>query len=309
MKKITKSITLGVVCLLTATSFAQSTATYDFTFTSVWNSNHHGTLPGSAHWSDLVGATHNSDVTFLEMGGMATPGIELVAEAGSNGVFNAEVNSAIGSGYADRWLQRSVDPFAAIASATLSDIVVSEDFPLLTLVSMIAPSPDWIIAVNSLNLWDSNSNTWKESFTVDLYPYDAGTEDGFGYSGNNLPTNPRGFISNVAGANGYPFGPEKIGTLTVTFKSTTLSINDLDAINTSIKVFPNPSEDGTVTISNTNSIDNIVIFDILGKEVLRFNNKGIEEETYDISNLTSGTYIIRLIDANGSIDHEKLLVK
>lgn len=240
------------------------------------------------------------------MGGMATPGIELVAEAGSNGVFNSEVNTAINSGYAGQWLQKSVDPFAAIASATLSHVVVSEDFPLLSLASMIAPSPDWIIAVNSLDLWDSN--TWKDSFTVDLYPYDAGTEDGFGYSGNNLPTSPRGVITNVAGASEYPFGPEKIGTLTITFKSTTLSVNDLGA-NVSVRLFPNPITNGKITISNAETVEDIAIYDVLGKEVIRFNNKGIEEETYDITNLTSGTYIIRIIDIKGNIDHKKLLVK
>ena len=35
-----------------------------------------------------MGATHNSDVTFFQMNGMATPGVERVAELGSNGVFN-----------------------------------------------------------------------------------------------------------------------------------------------------------------------------------------------------------------------------
>ena len=98
MKKTTLSLFLSIFLALNA--FTQSTATYDITFTSTWNAIDHGTLPSSAHWSDLVGANHNSNITFLEMGAMASPGIKDVAELGSNGVFNSEVQSEINSGNA-----------------------------------------------------------------------------------------------------------------------------------------------------------------------------------------------------------------
>ena len=130
MKKITFTYTLLLIMLFSVTSIAQSTATYDINFTNTWNAADHGTLPSNAHWSNLVGANHNSDIRFLEMGGTATVGIENVAEAGSNTIFNSEVQTAINAGSAEQWLQSPFSPFAAISAATLSDVVVSEDYSL-----------------------------------------------------------------------------------------------------------------------------------------------------------------------------------
>lgn len=306
MKKIT--FILCFALLYSLQNRAQSTATYDINFTSTWNTTDHGTLPSNAHWSNLVGANHNANITFLEMGGTATPGIENVAETGSNPVFNAEVQSAINNGTAEQWLQQSFSPFAAISSATLSDITVSDDFPLLTLVSMIAPSPDWIIAVNSLNLWDTDMNKWKETFTVDLFPYDAGTENGFGYSGSNAATNPQGIITSISDAAGYPFNSEKIGTLTITFKSTTLAVDNFE-IENEINLFPNPSNLGNVTISNSNNINSIEFFDVLGKKVKQIiNSESRDEQSININDLSKGIYIVRFTNNSGNVESKKLIV-
>lgn len=307
MKKTTFLLFFSII--ITLSTFAQSTATYDITFTSTWNASDHGTLPNSAHWSDLVGANHNSNITFLEIGAIASPGIEDVAELGSNGVFNSEVQSQINAGNAEQWFQESVDPFAAIASATLHNVVISEDFPLITLASMVAPSPDWMIAVNSLNLWDTSTNRWKESFSIDLFPYDAGTEEGYGYSINNLPTNPQGVITNVAGAPGYPFNNEKIGTLTITFKSTTLSTNDENSL-TNVKLYPNPNNTGVLSISNSTSINAISVFDVLGKRVkeMKLENSNDSSFNLDVSDLKNGVYIVRLIGDNGETESKKLVI-
>lgn len=307
MKKTTLTLFLSII--ITLSTFAQSTATYDITFTSTWNATDHGTLPGNAHWSDLVGAKHNSNVTFFEIGAMATTGIENVAEVGSNTAFNSEVQAEINAGNADQWFQESVDPFAAIASATLSDVIFSEDYPLITLASMIAPSPDWMIAVSNLSMWDASTNRWKQSFTIDLYPYDAGTEEGYGYSINNLPTNPQGVITNVAGAPGYPFNNEKIGTLTVTFKSTTLSTNDENSL-TKVKLYPNPNNTGVLSISNSTSINAISVFDVLGKRVkeMKFENSNDSSINLDVSDLKDGVYIVRLIGDNGETESKKLVI-
>ena len=296
--------------LFSVTSIAQSTATYDINFTSTWNTSDHGTLPSNAHWSNLVGANHNSDITFLELGGTATVGIENVAEAGSNTIFNSEVQTSINAGDAEQWLQEPFSPFAAISSATLSDVIVSEDYPLLTLVSMIAPSPDWIIAINSLNLWDTSLNQWKDTFTVDLFPYDAGTENGFGYSGSNAATNPRGVITNVAGAAGYPFNSEKIGTLTVTLKSATLGLNATKNAS-DVWIYPNPSSTGRITVTDSRLFSGIEIYDILGKRVKQIIIKDVSEDhkIITISDLDKGIYIVRLLSNSGRIESKKLIVR
>ncbi|WP_299523012.1 spondin domain-containing protein [Winogradskyella sp.] len=309
MTKTTLSFTFSLLTLAVCSLFAQSTATYDISFTSTWNSTDHGTLPSSAHWSDLVGANHNSNITFWEVGSMATLGIEEVAERGVNTDFNLEVQAAINAGNAGQWLQQEFAPFAAISTATLSDITVSQDFPLLTLVSMIAPSPDWMIAINGLNLWDTTNNNWKDTFTVDLFPYDAGTEDGFGYSTNNAATVPQGVITNIAGASGYPFNSEKIGILTITLKSSSLSIDDFDNQNT-IELYPNPNTTGKVTISNATALSEISMYDVLGKKVkqIKFTNNTNDQKVVDLTDLKQGIYIIRLTNNSGTVESKRLII-
>ncbi len=201
--------------MLALTAYGQTTATYDIVFTSNWEA--HGPLPNNAHFTRLVGAAHNSNVTFLEMGGFATPGVELVAELGSNGQFSNEVSSAINANNADQFIN-GPDLFfnGSGRTITISDLQIDANFPLITLTSMIAPSPDWFIAVNSVSLLDAN-NQWISEITMDIFPYDAGTEEGNSYSLNNPATNPQERISSLRGI--APFNSQKIGTLVFTRKN------------------------------------------------------------------------------------------
>lgn len=50
----------------------------------------------------------------------------------------------------------------------------------MSMVSMIDPSPDWIVGVSSLELCLRNC-TWIESKVLNLYPWDIGTDDGVSY--------------------------------------------------------------------------------------------------------------------------------
>ncbi|KAA1244819.1 spondin domain-containing protein, partial [Aquimarina sp. RZ0] len=207
--------------------YGQSTATYDIVFTSNWEA--HGPLPGSsAHFTELVGATHNSNITFFELGGIATPGVEEVAETGADRTFSNEVNRAISAGNASQYIKGPNLFFnGSLRTITIKDVSVDTNHPLISLISMIAPSPDWIAAVNSISLLGTN-NEWIQNLTMDIFPYDAGTEEGTGYSLNNPPTNPKEPISSIRGM--YTFNNQKIGTIVFTRTDT-----------------PEPVDGGTIT--------------------------------------------------------------
>jgi len=51
---------------------------------------------------------------------------------------------------------------------------------LMSLVSMIGPSPDWIVGISDLQLCLANC-TWLEDAQLDLFPFDAGTDSGITY--------------------------------------------------------------------------------------------------------------------------------
>ena len=55
-------------------------------------------------------------------------------------------------------------------------VEVTEEFPAVTLATMVAPSPDWHIAVVNINLVENN--LFVSEKTVEAYVYDAGTDNG-----------------------------------------------------------------------------------------------------------------------------------
>ena len=242
---------------------------------------------------------------FLEVGQLATNGIKDVAELGLNTNFHAEVNNAIASNRADIWLQQSFAPYGAISSATLSHVEFSEDFPLITLVSMVAPSPDWFIAINSLNLRTMDNMSWKSSFSIDVFVYDSGTDDGLNYEASNSVTNPPDVISKIEGA---PFNGNVIGTLTITLQSVLNNKkNDFDGVS----IYPNPS-DGKIIISNPNTIylEHIEVYNVIGKlvEILRPGPDSFPV-SLDLSTFKKGMYFLRLYKTNGRSLTQKLVLQ
>ena len=178
-------------------------AEYTVTFQGAWTTRSTpGGVVGGAHFTTLIGAVHNHRVTFWSPGGTATPGIEAVAELGSTGTFRFEI-LAKGANVASV-VQQSVG-FGGTGRATF-DIRVTDDHPLLTLVSMIGPSPDWFVGVPGLSLLDAGGR-WYSSLPVDLYPYDAGTEEGEEFSLSNPATSPQGTIAGIRGTGKFSSAP------------------------------------------------------------------------------------------------------
>lgn len=293
------SISLFSVC-----SYAQSEATYSVTFMSNWTQTAHphssGNLPGNAHWSKLVGATHNDQVVFVEMGGLATPGVEDIAELGSNTIFFTEVNSAIALNYANSVIDGDDLPTAE-GQIIINDIITTEDFPLLTLLSMIAPSPDWMIAINSVSLLDTDGD-WIDEIILNLYPYDAGTDSGVDYTSTNMNTDPQDPISSKQGMT--PFSNEIIGSITITLEGVILGVEDV-ILNETV-IFPNPASKA-ITISSSNSLQAIHIYNVLGTEVITLNNIGANSQLVEVSNLPSGIYLVKVLDSFNNISVKRLV--
>ncbi len=174
-----------------------STATYTVRFTGWWNTTvTPGGFPGSPHFSPLVGAVHNVGVSFLRDGAMASAGVESVAEIGATTQLKTEVQTAIDNGQASSILERAGN-IGRLASVSFS-ATLPTTHPRVTLISMIAPSPDWFVGVSGRPLLNS-SGRWLRSHSVNLYPWDAGTEDGTEFSLSNPETDPSGVITSIRG--------------------------------------------------------------------------------------------------------------
>ncbi len=190
---------------------AQS-VTYQATFEGQWTTAvSPGGVPGGAHFTTLIGAVHNSQITFWSNGGTASPGMESMAELGLTSALGSEIESRGSDVLAT--LQQGISS-GGTASATI-EFSATPTHSLVTLVTMVAPSPDWFTGVSGLSL--RANGEWLESRTVDLFPYDAGTEDGEGFSLSNPPTSPQGVITRISGTG--KFSNEPIATLTFTLQT------------------------------------------------------------------------------------------
>ena len=307
-----KKITLILFYFIYAFGFSQSISNYDISVTTIWNTSNHTSIPPDPHWSPLAGATHKNPNDILEFNVTAplTNGIKNIAEIGNTSNFINEVNQAITDGSANQYLQQSFSPRAANNSiATLTNILVREDFPLITLVSMVAPSPDWFIAINSLNLRSGNNainNGWKDTFTVDVFAYDSGTDSGTNYTSNNLVSSPRLPISIISG---FPINGNRMATITFTYNSSTLSTDSLEFVK-KFKLYPNPSN-GNITMSNIQNIKlkNIEIFNVLGMLVEQINvRQNSSKIDLDLSQLNKGIYLLKVLDKTGIIAIRKLVI-
>ncbi len=279
---------------------SQSTATYTVTFNSIWNASDHSSVPIGAHWSKLVGATHKTPNTFLELGQLATTGIKNVAEFGSNAVFNNEVNTKISNGEANQYIN---GPSLGMGPGNIiiQNLQVDQKFPLLTLVSMVAPSPDWIVALNGYNLLDAMGN-WKTSVVLDAFVYDAGTDSGSNYNSGNVVTSPFEPISKI---NSFPINGNKMGTFTITLQSV-LSVPSDNALET-VHIYPNPTE-GIVHVQNMdiNELKEIQVYNLLGKMVTS-RKKGSSE--YDFTDLNPGIYFLKITSKDNNHKVQRLIIQ
>jgi len=175
------------------------TARFRVDFDATWSQS---TLPtnwpgASAHFSGLVGGTHNDQVYFWRDGETASEGIRLMAELGQKTTLLNEIAPAISAGKAQLQLSGSgISPSPGSVSLDFPQSM-RRDFPLVTLVSMIAPSPDWFVGVDSLSLVESG--VWVTNLVVTLYGRDAGTDSGVNFTSSDQVTTPRGVVTKFEG--------------------------------------------------------------------------------------------------------------
>ena len=179
-----------------ASAAAASTAIYELVFDATWSAQTHPTdFPSGPHFSGLIGGTHQGGVTFWEVGGIATDGIESMAELGGKTQLQSEVEAAIRQGLADQVISGpGISTSPGSASVTFT---ATEAFPLATVVAMVAPSPDWFVGVSGVSLRTGNS--WVEELVISLEPYDADTDSGETYTSPDVDLTPREPISVITG--------------------------------------------------------------------------------------------------------------
>jgi hypothetical protein len=163
-------------------------ATYRVTVEGTWTAaSHPHEYPSAAHFSWATGATHDEGYRLFEPGGLATPGLEALAEQGELSPYDAEIRAAIDQGSAGALFQAR--PIDKMPGVTEFEITVDERHPMVSLATMIAPSPDWFTGVAGVHLLQDGA--WVAERTLVLEAWDAGTDSGATFKAPDADTTPR----------------------------------------------------------------------------------------------------------------------
>jgi hypothetical protein len=184
----------AVAAIALASAPARATAvTYQLAFERFWNESHveAGTYPGAAaHFTPLVGAAHDGAPLWTP-GGSASAGVENVAELGITTQLEQEIAARVAAGTALAGF--TTDAIFAFPNPVLTLFSADLEHRYLSAISMVAPSPDWFVGVSRLDLAPGGS--FLPVLSVDLVPWDAGTEEGARFSLSNPDTIPQGVIT------------------------------------------------------------------------------------------------------------------
>ncbi|XP_011873806.1 PREDICTED: spondin-1 isoform X3 [Vollenhovia emeryi] len=178
-------------------------AKFEVTFEGLWSRNTHPKDFPSKGWlirfSDVIGASHTGAYRFWNYNGMASIGLRQVAELGATRKLESELKDR--SEHIRTIIKARGISYPNVTGRTFAVFRVDRKHHLMSLVSMIDPSPDWFVGVSGLELCLPNCS-WIEHKQLNLYPYDAGTDNGITYVSTDSPTKPQESIRRITST--YP---------------------------------------------------------------------------------------------------------
>lgn len=167
-------------------------AKYSVKFDGTWSAaTHPMEYPSNAHFSGLIGATHDGRFVLFGEGRTATDGLERLSEMGAHSPLDAEIRAAIADGTAGALIESGA--LFNLPTSTTVTFTIDKKHPMVSFVAMIAPSPDWFAGIADLNLQENGR--WVARKEVTLYAFDAGTDNGTTYKADDADAQPRGKVT------------------------------------------------------------------------------------------------------------------
>jgi len=188
---------------------------YTVAFQGNWTEdNHPGAWVSNAHFSPPVAVVHNEEYALYTVGEKASEGVEQVAEIGATTDLTNELQVAQGKGTVGDYDQGNA-LFNKGQGITTMEVSACSKFPLVSVITMIAPSPDWFTGVNAFSLCDTESGQWETSAFISVYPYDAGTDSGADFNSANDNTSPAEPVTAMGQVYGAPEDVLPVGYLII----------------------------------------------------------------------------------------------
>ncbi|WP_131781213.1 spondin domain-containing protein [Legionella gresilensis] len=141
------------------------------------------------HFSGLIGATHTAGFKLFAKGQKPTPGLENLSEHGEHSPLDKEIDAAIKAGKAGTLIETKEGIKGPIHEPVTTIFTTTQKFPMVTMVAMIAPSPDWFAGAADVKLYSNGK--WVPTITVDAYAWDSGGDDEETFLADDKDTNPK----------------------------------------------------------------------------------------------------------------------
>uniref|UniRef100_A0A3B3QN85 Spondin-1 n=1 Tax=Paramormyrops kingsleyae TaxID=1676925 RepID=A0A3B3QN85_9TELE len=183
---------------------ACGTAKYRLTFYGNWSEKMHPKdYPRRAnHWSAIIGASHSKNYVLWEYGGYASEGVKQVAELGSPVKMEEEIRQ---KGDEVLTVIKAKAQWPAwqplnVRAAPSAEFSVDRSRHLMSFLTMLGPSPDWNVGLSAEDLCTKECG-WVQKVVQDMIPWDAGTDSGVSYEGeqcNVVPDNVDDIVADIA---------------------------------------------------------------------------------------------------------------
>lgn len=168
-------------------------AAYTVTVNYNWqqeNETEEAQYPDNAHFSPMLCAVSKTPTLFV-IDSTASEGFKQLAELGSESTLQEELENDDDVVQVKRLDSTDIGTSTGTFTTVLN---VEPEASYVACVSMIAPSPDWVVGWTSWNACNSTTGTFETGGERDLRAYDAGTDSGATYLADDAATDPRGVI-------------------------------------------------------------------------------------------------------------------
>lgn len=181
------SIALLPSCTKDTPTFAVE---YEIRFQNRWSAQTHPVdYPQDAYFTPFISYSHKQDAKLFNIGLIATDGLKQYAETGIVSKITEEIDIIRGGG---RALDRDMGFEVYYFQTSTVRLGFSDESHYLSLLSHIAPSPDWFIAIDQFDM--SPNGEWVDSLVVYPEAYDAGTDNGQTFYSTDTPAEPRNAV-------------------------------------------------------------------------------------------------------------------
>ncbi|HEX5034274.1 MAG TPA: spondin domain-containing protein [bacterium] len=166
---------------------------YKVSLTSQWTAQNFpleyppAAIVGGPHFSGLIGASHGKGFQLYQEGKQPSPGLERLSEEGKHDPLNQEIQAAIAKGEAGFLFESG--PLRDFSQNVETTLQVNDHNSMVSVVAMIAPSPDWFAGARDIPLKEQGQ--WVQSRQVTLYAYDSGGDEGQTYKAPDMDNQPK----------------------------------------------------------------------------------------------------------------------